>query len=65
MKHGPGEEKFEICVYTHLDIYIPEDPYRTTPISVVRPGLEASLRSATKAILEVLPRTPSLGKCME
>ena len=48
MKRGRGEEKFEICVYTHLYIYIyiyiyiPKldgEPYRTTPISVVRPGL--------------------------
>ena len=47
MKRGRGEEKFEIfvCVHTHLYIYqkLDGDPYRTTPISVVRPGLELSL----------------------
>ena len=50
MKRGRGEEKFEICVCTHTYIYIYQkldgEPYRSTPISVVRPGLEASLRSA-------------------
>ena len=47
-KRGRGEEKFEICVYTHTYIYqkLDGDPYRITPISIVRPGLETSLRSA-------------------
>ena len=43
IKCGRGKEKFEISVYTH--IY--QEPYRTMLFSVVRPGLEASLRSAT------------------
>ena len=47
IKCGRGKEKFEISVYTHIYIYIYQEPYRTMPFSVVRPGLEASLRSAT------------------
>ena len=35
MKRGRGEEKFEICVYTHIYQKLDGDPYRTTPISVV------------------------------
>ena len=68
MKRGRGEEKFEICVYTHitkyLDIYIPKldgEPYRITPVSVVRPGLEASLRSAINHKKCVVYMATSIG----
>ena len=51
MKRGHGEEKFEIlCVRIYIYIYIYQkldgEPYRSTPISVVQPGLEASLHLA-------------------
>ena len=47
MKRGRGEEKFEVRVYTRKYIIYTKSSvdclYRTTPLSVVRPELEALL----------------------
>ena len=65
MKRGCGEKKFEICVcvrarHTRTHAHTPPPPphqeldgehYRTTPLPVVQPGSETSLRSAINFFL--------------
>ena len=41
-----GRAMDPIYIYIYINQKLDGDPYRTTPISFVRPGLEASLRSA-------------------
>ena len=48
MKRGRGEETFEVRVYRYN--IVKNSPYMTTPLSVVRPGLEVSIRSANNRI---------------
>ena len=57
MKHGDGEEKFKVCVYTrtrarthtHTHQKLDGEPYRTTPLSVVRSEVKFLKDSLAKA----------------